>query len=76
MDHISEFDIRLEKEAYYAGESIHGHVILHTTENFKLRCEYISLILLYRLLLNLNQYFELFDLDNINSPFIVIDYKL
>ncbi|XP_046752700.1 arrestin domain-containing protein 3-like [Diprion similis] len=43
MDHISEFDIRLEKEAYYAGETIHGHVILHTTENFKLRSIRVSL---------------------------------
>ena len=39
MDNISEFDIRLEKEIYYAGETIRGHVILHTTENFKLRCK-------------------------------------
>lgn len=40
MDNINEFDIRLEKEFYYAGETIRGHVILHTTENFKLRCKY------------------------------------
>jgi hypothetical protein len=38
MDNISEFDIKLEKDIYYAGEIIRGHVILHTTENFKLRC--------------------------------------
>ncbi|XP_058809351.1 arrestin domain-containing protein 3-like isoform X4 [Phymastichus coffea] len=37
MDNISEFDIKLEKEVYYAGETIRGHVILHTSENFKLR---------------------------------------
>lgn len=40
MDNISEFDIKLEKDFYYAGETIRGHVILHTTENFKLRCMY------------------------------------
>lgn len=45
MDHISEFDIRLEKEAYYAGETILGNVVLHTTENFKLRCKYARYIL-------------------------------
>ncbi|XP_014210809.1 arrestin domain-containing protein 3-like [Copidosoma floridanum] len=43
MDNISEFDIKLEKEIYYAGEVIHGHVILHTTENFKLRSMRLSL---------------------------------
>lgn len=43
MDHISEFDIKLEKEAYYAGETIHGFIILHTTENFKLKSIRMSL---------------------------------
>lgn len=37
MDYISEFDIQLEKEQYYAGEIITGNVILTTTENFKLK---------------------------------------
>lgn len=37
MDYIREFDIRLEKEMYYAGELLSGVVILDTTENFKLR---------------------------------------
>lgn len=37
MDYIRQFDIRLEKEMFYPGESLHGHVILNTTENFKLK---------------------------------------
>ncbi|KAI2811243.1 hypothetical protein BLOT_002416 [Blomia tropicalis] len=37
MDYIRQFDIRLEKEMYYPGESLLGHVILHTVENFKLK---------------------------------------
>ena len=37
MDYIREFDIRLEKEMYYAGETVYGIVILDTLENFKLR---------------------------------------
>ncbi|OXA40481.1 Arrestin domain-containing protein 2 [Folsomia candida] len=37
MDYIREFDIRLEKEMYYAGETLSGVVILDTVENFKLR---------------------------------------
>jgi len=39
MDYISEFDIRLEREQYYAGEALIGRVILSTTENFKLKGE-------------------------------------
>ncbi|KAI1289822.1 Arrestin domain-containing protein 3 [Halotydeus destructor] len=37
MDYISEFDIRLEKEMYYAGEILTGKVILNNSENFKLK---------------------------------------
>ncbi|XP_071442765.1 arrestin domain-containing protein 2-like [Hetaerina americana] len=37
MDYIREFDIRLEREMYYAGETLAGHVVLDTVENFKLR---------------------------------------
>lgn len=37
MDYIREFDIRLEKEMYYAGEMLTGNVILDTVENFKLK---------------------------------------
>lgn len=40
MDYIREFDIQLEKEHYYAGETIKGDVVLDTVENFKLRCKY------------------------------------
>ncbi|XP_044743797.1 arrestin domain-containing protein 3-like [Chrysoperla carnea] len=37
MDYIREFDIKLDKEYYYAGEALNGTVILDTVENFKLR---------------------------------------
>lgn len=37
MDYIREFDIRLDKEMYYAGETLSGCVILSTKENFKLK---------------------------------------
>lgn len=37
MDYIREFDIKLEKEMFYAGEILSGFVILDTIENFKLR---------------------------------------
>lgn len=41
MDYIREFDIRLDKEHYYAGETLNGVVVLDTIENFKLRCKSI-----------------------------------
>lgn len=37
MDYIREFDIKLEKEMYYAGETLSGQVVLDTMENVKLR---------------------------------------
>lgn len=37
MDYIREFDIRLDKEMFYAGEILEGHVVLDTIENFKLK---------------------------------------
>lgn len=40
MDYIRQFDIRLEKEMYYPGECLIGHVILHTIENFKLKSKF------------------------------------
>lgn len=40
MDYIKELDIRLDKEYYYAGEVLSGKVMMHTTENFKLKCKY------------------------------------
>jgi hypothetical protein len=40
MDYIKELDVRLDKEYFYAGEVLCGKVILDTTENFKLKCEY------------------------------------
>lgn len=40
MDYIREFDIRLDKEMFYAGEILEGHVVLDTIENFKLKSKY------------------------------------
>lgn len=40
MDYIREFDIKLDKEYYYAGEQINGTVVLNTIENFKLRSKF------------------------------------
>ena len=37
MDYLKEFDIRLEKEMFYAGEILRGTVYLDTQENFKLK---------------------------------------
>ena len=41
MDCISSFDIRLDKDIYYAGEALNGHVILDNTENVKIRGELV-----------------------------------
>ncbi|RWS29175.1 hypothetical protein B4U80_04720, partial [Leptotrombidium deliense] len=43
MDYINEFDIRLAKEMYYAGETLTGHVVLNTLENFKLKAIKVQL---------------------------------
>lgn len=40
MDYIREFDIRLDKEMFYAGEILEGHVVLDTIENFKLKSKF------------------------------------
>lgn len=37
MDYIRKFDIELEKEHYYAGEKLKGHVIVENVENLKIR---------------------------------------
>uniref|UniRef100_A0A7E4W6C0 Arrestin_C domain-containing protein n=1 Tax=Panagrellus redivivus TaxID=6233 RepID=A0A7E4W6C0_PANRE len=37
MDYITSFDIRLEKDVYYAGEPLTGCVVLENTENIKIR---------------------------------------
>lgn len=47
MDYIREFDIRLEKEMYYAGETLSGNVILDTSENFKVRGKFLQIIKLF-----------------------------
>jgi hypothetical protein len=47
MDYIKELDIRLDKEYYYAGEVLAGKVVMDTTENFKLKCEYIYRIMTF-----------------------------
>ena len=37
MDYIRKFDIDLEKEYYYAGEKLKGHVVVENIENLKVR---------------------------------------
>ena len=37
MDYIKRFDIELEKEYYYAGEKLCGHVVVENYENIKVR---------------------------------------
>ncbi|CAD6196935.1 unnamed protein product [Caenorhabditis auriculariae] len=37
MDYIQSFDIRLNKDVYYAGETIAGSVLLENTENIKIK---------------------------------------
>ena len=49
MDYIKEFDIRLEREQYYAGEILAGRVILSTSENFKLKGKILFLFYLHNI---------------------------
>lgn len=50
MDYIREFDIRLDKEMFYAGEILEGHVVLDTIENFKLKSKFqCSMIILFQI---------------------------
>lgn len=42
MDYIREFDIQLDKEQYYAGETVCGKVILDTIENFQMKSESLT----------------------------------
>jgi hypothetical protein len=37
MDYITSFDIRLEKDVYYGGESIVGCVVLENSDAIKIR---------------------------------------
>ncbi|XP_064625332.1 arrestin domain-containing protein 3-like isoform X2 [Lineus longissimus] len=37
MDYIKRFDIELEKEVYYAGEKLKGHVLVENIENIKIK---------------------------------------
>ena len=37
MDYIRRFDIVLDKEYYYAGEKLRGHVVVENIENLKVR---------------------------------------
>ncbi|KAE9551873.1 hypothetical protein FO519_004922 [Halicephalobus sp. NKZ332] len=37
MDYITSFDIRLDKDVYYAGEPLTGCVVLENSENIKIR---------------------------------------
>lgn len=58
MDYIRSFDIRLEKDVYYAGETINGHVYLENVDNFKvkgdssqLRKNFINFLPIFHILL-------------------------
>lgn len=48
MDYIQELSIHLDREMYYAGELLQGHVYLETTENFKLKCKCVFMLYLYK----------------------------
>uniref|UniRef100_A0A1I8HCX5 Arrestin_N domain-containing protein n=1 Tax=Macrostomum lignano TaxID=282301 RepID=A0A1I8HCX5_9PLAT len=37
VDYINKFDIELAKPVWYAGEELTGHIIVDSTENFKVR---------------------------------------
>ncbi len=39
MDYIRRFDIVLERDHYYAGETIKGHIVVENVENMKVRGE-------------------------------------
>jgi hypothetical protein len=40
MDYIKRFDIELEKEVYYAGEKLKGHILVENIENIKVKGKY------------------------------------
>ena len=48
MDYIKTFDIELEKEQYYAGETLVGWVVIENTENIKARGQSGFLLLVRR----------------------------
>ena len=60
MDYIREFDIRLEKEMYYAGEILTGYVILDTSENFKIRGNNTVYIFVWNSIFLENLFFKFF----------------
>ena len=37
MDTITKFELELDKEVYYAGETLSGRVVVHNTENIKVQ---------------------------------------
>ena len=37
MDYIKQFEIELDKEVYYAGETLSGCVLVQNTENIKVQ---------------------------------------
>ena len=37
MDYIRKFDIELEREHYYAGETIYGNIVITNVDNIKVR---------------------------------------
>lgn len=42
MDYIHKFDIELDRDIYYAGEKLTGHVVVVNTENLKVQGKYIA----------------------------------
>lgn len=39
MDFVTKFDIELDKDIYYAGETLTGHMIVQNSENIKVQGE-------------------------------------
>lgn len=37
MDCVTKFDIELDKDIFYAGETLTGHIIVQNTENIKVQ---------------------------------------
>ena len=42
MDYIRKYDIELEKEQYYAGETLRGWVVIENAENLRITGTYIT----------------------------------
>ena len=51
MDYIKQFEIELDKDVYYAGETLSGCVLVRNTENVKVqgivKCHILSVVIFY-----------------------------